>query len=66
MKQVKLTCLKGGRVKIDAHGTFGEGTSEFTMSLANDLGEIIERHKGSWHQHVESLTQNEVRVEQKI
>ena len=59
MKQVKLTCMKGGRVKIDAHGTFGEGTSDFTLSLANDLGTIIERHKG--HHHIHNEVKQEVK-----
>jgi hypothetical protein len=53
--------MKGGRVKIDAHGTFGEGTSEFTLSLANDLGEIIERHAGKHHVHNEVETKQEVK-----
>ena len=57
---MKLILCRGGRVKIDAHGTFGEGTAEFTLALANDLGEIIERHKGHHHVH------NEVEVKQEV
>lgn len=51
MKQVKLRFQKRGRVRIDAHGTFGLGTAEFTLKLANDLGVIVERHAGHHHTH---------------
>lgn len=51
MKQVKLAIGSGGRVKILAHGTFGKGTEKFTMDLAKDLGEIVERHQGHHHTH---------------
>ena len=60
MKQVKLQIMNGGLVKILAHGTFGEGTSEFTKSLATDLGEIKERHKG--HHHVHTHVDSKVSV----
>ena len=66
MKQVKLFFQKGGRVRIDAHGTFGQGTADFTLRLAQDLGEIIERHKGNHSHTTDAFVQGEVRVEQKV
>jgi len=57
MKQVKLIFRKGGKCHILAHGTFGEGTSEFTLALANALGEITERHIGYHHSHVNAYAE---------
>ena len=60
MKEVKLVIAKGGRVKILAEGALGKGTSDFTMSLANLLGFIVERHRGPTynvvHTHIEAST----------
>ena len=52
MKEVMILIQKGGKVKIFAEGPHGAGTEEFTQSLAEELGEIEERHKGPHaHQH---------------
>lgn len=51
MKQVRLIFKKGRKCLILAHGTFGEGTADFTLDLANALGEITERHEGHHHTH---------------
>lgn len=53
MKQVKLCIGKEGRVRILAEGPLGQGTERFTESLAKELGDIVERHKGHHHTHVE-------------
>ena len=60
MKQVKIICGNGGRVRILAHGTFGLGTAEFTLRLGKALGEIIERHQGTQHVHNETETKGMV------
>ena len=46
MKEIKIIIGKGGRTKILAGGASGTGTSEFTKKLADELGDIEERHKG--------------------
>jgi len=62
MKEVKLVILRGGRIKILAEGANGKGTADFTMSLSQDLGFIVERHRGpaytETHQHNEQLIKN--------
>lgn len=60
MKQVKLIIAKAGRVRILAHGTYGQGTAQFTESLARDLGEIVERHQGTHHTHNEAENKAEI------
>ncbi len=51
MREVKLVVGKGGKVEIHADGPKGQGTADFTMALAEELGEIVERHKGYHHTH---------------
>jgi hypothetical protein len=60
VKEVKLVFGKGGRVKILAEGMKGKGTENFTMKLAQELGRVVERHKGPHHVHVDEKTEVEV------
>lgn len=60
MREVKLVFGKGGRVKILADGTKGKGTEKFTLKLAQELGRVVERHKGPHHVHVDEPVQVEV------
>lgn len=63
MKQVRLQFGKRGICKILAHGTFGKGTEDFTLSLGREIGTIVERHQG--HHHTHEATKTETKVEQK-
>ena len=64
MKQIILVFKAGGVCQILAHGSYGEGTEDFTLSLANTLGEITERHEGPHHNHAydESSQNNQQKV----
>jgi hypothetical protein len=47
MKEIKLIFGKGGQVKVLDKGLKSGGSSaKFTEKLADELGEIEERHKG--------------------
>lgn len=48
MKEIKLIFGKGGRVKVLDQGLkkSGGSSAKFTEKLAEELGEIEERHKG--------------------
>ncbi len=46
MKEIKLVFGKGGKTKILAGGSKGQGTSALTEKIAKDLGQTEERHKG--------------------
>jgi hypothetical protein len=49
MKEVIMVFKPGGQVKILAEGIAGKGTAAFTESIAKELGQIEERHKGTEH-----------------
>jgi hypothetical protein len=49
-KEIKLVIGRGGRTKILAGGVKGQGTADFTESLADELGNTEERHKGNTYE----------------
>lgn len=59
MREVKLIIGKGGKVKVLAKGTKGQGTAAFTEKLAKELGDIEERHKAGTATDVETSQQIE-------
>jgi hypothetical protein len=64
MKEIKLTFGPGGRVKVLDNGLKkggGTGSTKFTEKLAEELGEIEERHKGETYEQ----TSQEQQIEQR-
>ena len=57
MREIKIVIGKGGRTKILAPGSKGQGTKKFTEDLAKELGDIEERHKGENYEKTEQKGQ---------